>query len=177
MKTKLFCRGVLGLLVAFSGVCAVSAQGAAPSKISVTSFAFRSGGTIPDRFTCKGANHNPPLQFEGIPKDAKSLVLIVDDPDAPGGLFNHWLVWNIDPATRKIAEGSAPAGAAQGTNDFGKLGYGGPCPPSGTHRYYFRLFALDQKLDLAPGAKREALDRVLKSHVIAGGELMARCSH
>jgi Raf kinase inhibitor-like YbhB/YbcL family protein len=89
--------------------------------------------------------------------------------------FNHWLGWNIAPATWQIAEKSVPTGAAQGTNDFGKSGYGGPCPSAGTHRYYFRVFALGQKLDLKSGAKRAALDR--PGHVLARGELMARCSH
>jgi Raf kinase inhibitor-like YbhB/YbcL family protein len=164
---------LLGALLALPGA---TAQGS-PSRIDVTSSAFQSGGTIPDRFTCKGANRNPPLRFDGIPKNARSLVLIVDDPDAPGGLFNHWLVWNIAPATSQIAEKSVPNGAAQGANDFGKLGYGGPCPPSGTHRYYFRVFALDRQLDLDASAKRAALDRALAGHVVARGELMARCSH
>jgi Raf kinase inhibitor-like YbhB/YbcL family protein len=120
---------------------------------------------------------NPPLQLSDIPAGAKSLVLIVDDPDAPGGLFTHWLVWNIDPATTHVGEKSVPPGAAQGVNDFGNSGYGGPCPPSGTHRYFFRLFALDQKLDLKSGAKRSALERALAGHVLARGELMGRFSH
>ena len=149
----------------------------ASGQITVSSPAFQSDGTIPNQFTCKGANQNPPLQFHGIPKEAKSLVLIVDDPDAPGGLFTHWIVWNIDPATARFGENNVPAGAVQGTNDFGKIGYGGPCPPSGTHRYYFRVLALDQKLDLKPGAKRAALDRALGSHILARGEMMAHVSH
>jgi Raf kinase inhibitor-like YbhB/YbcL family protein len=149
----------------------------ASGQITVSSPAFQSDGAIPNQFTCKGANQNPPLQFHGIPKEAKSLVLIVDDPDAPGGLFTHWIVWNIEPATTHFGANSVPTGAAQGTNDFGKIGYGGPCPPSGTHRYYFRLFALDQKLDLKPGAKRAALDRALSSQILARGEMMARVSH
>ena len=149
----------------------------ASGQITVSSPAFQSGGTIPTQFTCKGANQNPPLQFHGVPKEAKSLVLIVDDPDAPGGLFTHWIVWNIEPGSAQLGENSVPTGAAQGTNDFGKLGYGGPCPPSGTHRYYFRLLALDQKLDLKPGVKRAALDRALSSHILARGEMMARVSH
>jgi Raf kinase inhibitor-like YbhB/YbcL family protein len=165
----------LVMLAALLSLSSAIAQGA-PSRINVSSAAFQGRGTIPDRFTCKGANTNPPLQFEGIPKNARSLVLIMDDPDAPGGLFNHWLVWNIAPATSQIAENSVPTGATQGTNDFGKTGYDGPCPPSGTHRYYFRVFALDQKLDLKSGAKRAALDRALHGHVVARGELMARCS-
>jgi Raf kinase inhibitor-like YbhB/YbcL family protein len=148
-----------------------------PAQITVSSSAFQSGGTIPAQFTCKGGNLNPPLQFQGIPKEAKSLVLVVDDPDAPSGLFTHWIVWNIQPGSTQLGKNSIPIGAAQGTNDFGKIGYGGPCPPSGTHRYYFRLCALDRKLDLKSGAKRAAVDQALKNHVLARGELMARCSH
>ena len=112
------------------------------------------------------------MQIADIPSEAKSLVLIVDDPDAPGGLFTHWLVWNIPPQTSAVGEGSAPKGV-QGTNDFGKLGYGGPCPPSGTHRYYFKIFALDRELDLPFGAKRGQLDGAMKGHVVAQGELNA----
>jgi Raf kinase inhibitor-like YbhB/YbcL family protein len=148
----------------------------ASAQITVSSPAFQAGGMIPAQFTCKGANQNPPLQFGGIPKEAKSLVLIIDDPDAPGGLFTHWLVWNIGPATTQFVGNSVPTGAAQGTNDFGQRGYGGPCPPSDTHRYYFRVFALDRKLDLKSGANRAALERALKNHILARGELMARCS-
>jgi Raf kinase inhibitor-like YbhB/YbcL family protein len=149
----------------------------ASAQITVRSPAFQAGSMIPAQFTCKGANQNPPLQFRGIPKEAKSLVLIMDDPDAPGRLFTHWLVWNIGPATTQLGEDSVPAGAAQGTNDFGQRGYGGPCPPSGTHRYYFRVFALDRKLDLKSGTNRAALDHALKNHILARGELMGRCSH
>src|SRR5690348_3738062 len=108
--------------------CVLVAAISASAQIAVTSSAFAPGGAIPAQFTCKGANHNPPLQLEGIRKGAKSLVLIMDDPDAPGGTFNHWLIWNLDPTTSQIGERSEPAGAVQGTNDFGKIGYGGPCP-------------------------------------------------
>ncbi|HJT45699.1 MAG TPA: YbhB/YbcL family Raf kinase inhibitor-like protein, partial [Chthoniobacterales bacterium] len=108
--------------------------------------------------------------------EAKSLALIVDDPDAPGGLFTHWLVWNIDPKTSEIGEGSSPRGGVQGSNDFGETGYGGPQPPSGTHRYYFKIFALDAILDLKPGAKRHDLDAAMKNHVLAQGQLMGRYS-
>jgi Raf kinase inhibitor-like YbhB/YbcL family protein len=144
----------------------------AASEISLSSDAFRAGEKIPEKFNCKGANVSPPLQFPGVPGEARSLVLIVEDPDAPSGLFTHWAVWNIDPTTRKLAEGSSPAGAVQGTNDFRKIGYGGPCPPSGTHRYFFRLFALDQKLDLKSGANRKDLDKAMARHILARGELM-----
>ena len=147
------------------------------AQITVHSSAFSSGGKIPAQFTCKGENKNPPLRFQGVPKEAKSLVLIVEDPDAPGGRFTHWMTWNIAPTTTEIAEKSVPRGASEGTNDFGQTGYGGPCPPSGTHRYYFRILAVDQKLELKPGARRSDLERALGKHVLAIGELMGRCSH
>jgi Raf kinase inhibitor-like YbhB/YbcL family protein len=149
----------------------------AASSISVTSPAFQAGGDIPAKFTCNGANMNPQLRINGVPNEAKSLVLIVDDPDAPRGLFTHWIVWNIDPKTSDIGENSAPAGGIQGTNDFGKRSYGGPCPPSGTHRYFFKIFALDTKLDLKPSARRAELDTAMRSHTVAQGELMAHYSH
>jgi Raf kinase inhibitor-like YbhB/YbcL family protein len=156
-------------------VAAVASFAAGGAKMKITSSAFQQGGNITSKFTCDGANTSPPLQISDIPSEAKSLVLIVDDPDAPNGLFTHWAVWNISPQTSAFAEGSTPKGA-QGTNDFGKSGYGGPCPPSGTHRYYFKIFALDRELDLPSGAKRSQLDTAMKGHVIAQGELMGRYS-
>ncbi|PYI98446.1 MAG: YbhB/YbcL family Raf kinase inhibitor-like protein [Verrucomicrobia bacterium] len=141
--------------------------------MKITSSAFQQGGNIPSKFSCDGANTSPPLQISDVPPETKSVVLIVDDPDAPSGLFTHWAVWNISPQTSTIAEGNAPK-EVHGTNDFGKSGYGGPCPPSGTHRYYFRIFALDRELDLPSGAKRSQLDAAMKGHVIAQGELMGR---
>jgi Raf kinase inhibitor-like YbhB/YbcL family protein len=143
--------------------------------MEITSSAFHEGGNIPSKFTCDGSDTSPPLQITGIPSEAKSLVLIADDPDAPGGLFTHWLVWNIPPQTNSIAEGSAPKGV-HGTNDFGKSGYKGPCPPTGTHRYSFKVFALDHELDLRGGAKRSQLDAAMKGHVVAQGELVGRCA-
>lgn len=149
----------------------------AASSISVTTPAFQAGGDIPAKFTCNGANVNPDLKINGAPNEAKSLVLIVDDPDAPHGLFTHWIVWNIDPKTANIGENSAPVGGIQGTNDFGKRNYGGPCPPSGTHRYFFKIFALDTKLDLKPSARRAELDAAIHGHTLAQGELIGRYSH
>jgi Raf kinase inhibitor-like YbhB/YbcL family protein len=149
----------------------------AQTRVEVSSSAFSAGGDIPTQFSCKGDNMNPPLEIRGVPSTAKSLVLILDDPDAPGGLFTHWIVWNILPSTSGIAQKSVPGGGVEGTNGFGKKGYGGPCPPSGTHRYIFHIFALDQKLDLQAGAKRAALDKAIASHIIARGELTARFSH
>ena len=142
----------------------------------VTSSAFQEGGTIPEKFSKNGQNVSPELRIEGAPAEAKSLVLIADDPDAPVGLFTHWLAWNIDPKTTDISEGSAPSGAVQGKNDFGEASYGGPQPPSGTHRYYFKVFALDRALDLKAGANRKDLDAAMKGHVIAEGQLMGRYS-
>jgi hypothetical protein len=156
-------------------VAAIASFAAGGAKMKITSSAFQEGANIPPKFSCDGANTSPPLQISDIPSEAKSFVLIVDDPDAPSGLFTHWAVWNISARTSTIAEGSTPKGV-QGTNDFGKSGYGGPCPPSGTHRYYFKIFALDSELDLPFGAKRGQLDAALKGHVIAQGELMGRYS-
>ena len=142
--------------------------------MKITSPAFQEGGTIPEKFSKNGQNVNPELRIEGAPAEARSLALIVDDPDAPVGLFTHWLVWNIDPKTTDIAEHSVPRGAVQGTNDFPGAHYDGPQPPSGTHRYYFRFFALDQTLSLRAGAKRKELDAAIKDHAIGQGQLMGR---
>jgi Raf kinase inhibitor-like YbhB/YbcL family protein len=151
----------------------MSLVAAGEAKMKITSSAFQQGGNIPSKFTCDESDTSPPLQVTGIPSNAKTLVLIADDPDAPGGLFTHWLVWNIPAQTNSIAEGSAPKGV-HGTNDFGKSGYKGPCPPPGTHRYSFKIFALDRELDLRSGAKRSQLDAAMKGHVIAQGELVGR---
>ena len=160
------------LAIALVALASLAAGGA---KMKITSSAFQEGGNIPSKFTCDGGDRSPPLQIAEIPSSAKSLALIVDDPDAPSGLFTHWIVWNISPQTNGIAEGSTLKGV-QGTNDFGKAGYGGPCPPSGTHRYYFEIFALDRELNLPSGTKRNQLDAALKGHVVAQGELMGRYS-
>jgi Raf kinase inhibitor-like YbhB/YbcL family protein len=167
---KMIVAGALAIAVA-----AVVSFAAGGANMKITSSAFQEGASIPSKFSCDGANTSPPLQIAEVPSGAKSLVLIVDDPDAPSGLFTHWAVWNISPQTDAIAEGSRPKGV-QGTNDFGKSGYGGPCPPSGTHRYYFKIFALDRELDLPFGAKRSQLDAAMKGHVVAQGELMGRYS-
>jgi len=154
-------------------LAAVASFAAGGARMKITSSAFQQGANIPSKFSCDGPNTSPPLQISDVPGEAKSVVLIVDDPDAPSGLFTHWAVWNISPQTSTIAEGSTPKGV-HGTNDFGKSGYGGPCPPSGAHRYCFKIFALDRELDLPVGAKRSQLDAAMKDHVIAQGELMGR---
>jgi Raf kinase inhibitor-like YbhB/YbcL family protein len=165
---------MIGLATVIS-FAAFAATGGGTMKI--TSSAFSEGGTIPDKYAKADQNVNPPLRIEGAPAEAKSLLLIMDDPDAPVGLFTHWLVWNVDPKTTEIAENSVPKGAVQGTNDYPNLGYGGPQPPSGTHRYYFKIYALDRTLDLKPGAKRKEVDAAMRGHVIAQAELMGRYSH
>ena len=164
-----------GIIAGASAIllAAIASFAAGGAKMKITSSAFQQGGNIPSKFSCDGANTSPPLQISDVPTEAKSLVLIVDDPDAPSGLFTHWAVWNISPQNTTIGEGSTPKGV-QGTNDFGKSGYGGPCPPSGAHRYYFKIFALDRELGLPSGAKRSQLDAAMKGHVIAQGELMGR---
>ena len=164
---KLIISGAMVILLAV--IASFAAEGA---KMKITSSAFQEGGNIPSKFTCDGSDTSPPLQITGVPSEAKSLVLIVDDPDAPGGLFTHWLIWNIPPQTNSVGEGSPPKGV-QGTNDFGKSGYRGPCPP-GTHRYSFKIYALDRELDLRGGAKRSQLDAAMKGHVVAQGVLVGR---
>ena len=166
MKAMLVCGSAIVLTVV------VSLAGGA--KMKITSSAFSEGGNVPSQFTCDGSDTNPPLHIEGVAGEAKSLALIVDDPDAPGGLFTHWIAWNIDPKTTEVGESSSPSGAIQGKNDFGKSGYGGPCPPSGTHRYHFKFFALDRMLELKAGAKRKELETAIHGHVIGQGELIGR---
>jgi Raf kinase inhibitor-like YbhB/YbcL family protein len=165
---KAITGGAVAILLAV--ITSFAAEGA---TMKITSSAFHERGEIPSKFTCDGSDTSPPLQITGIPSEAKSLVLIADDPDAPSGLFTHWLVWNISPQTSSIAEGSTPKGV-QGANDFGKPGYRGPCPPPGVHRYSFKIFALDRELDLRSGAKRSQVDAAMKGHVIGQGELVGR---
>jgi Raf kinase inhibitor-like YbhB/YbcL family protein len=144
--------------------------------IKIKSPVFNQEEMIPEKYTCNGEDFNPPLLIENVPEEAKSLVLIVDDPDAPMGTFTHWLVWNIDPKIKEIKENSVPEGAVLGTNDFGKTAYGGPCPPFGTHRYYFKVYALDTVLDLPKGSNRLQLEKAMMGNVLDSGELMGKFS-
>ena len=138
--------------------------------LTIKSIAFSQGGHIPKKYTCEGEDINPPLEIKGIPEKTKTLAIIVEDPDAPNGTFDHWLVWNIAP-NEPIAENHIPG--ISGRNSFGKTGYGGPCPPSGSHRYYFKIYALDINLDLLAGSDKKALQKAMQNHVLASGELMA----
>ncbi|MGE5174491.1 MAG: YbhB/YbcL family Raf kinase inhibitor-like protein [Betaproteobacteria bacterium] len=142
------------------------------STLNISSPAFKHREHIPAKYTCDGADVNPALMIGNVPPGAKSLALIVDDPDAPRGTWVHWVVWNISPDTKEIKENSIPQGASQGMNDFRKLGYGGPCPPSGTHRYFFKLYALDTMLSLATNTTKAALERAMHGHILAQGELI-----
>jgi Raf kinase inhibitor-like YbhB/YbcL family protein len=142
------------------------------SNMELSSSAFEPDGEVPPQYTCDGQDINPPLLISDVPEDAKSLVLIVDDPDAPVGDWVHWTVWNIAPDTTEIAENSVPANAVEGMTDFGRTGWGGPCPPSGSHRYFFKLFALDTELTLDHSAKKADILDAIKSHTLDKTELI-----
>ena len=140
----------------------------------ITSSAFEHNASIPGKFTCTGGDVNPELLIQNVPASAKSLTLIVDDPDASRGTtFTHWLVWNIDPATQVIKEESVPPRSIEGITDFVRIGYGGPCPPSGKpHRYFFKLYALNIVLDLPEGASKADLEAEIEKHLIEKAELV-----
>lgn len=144
------------------------------TTIKISSPAFKHTEHIPAKYTCDGADVSPALVIENVPTTAKSLALIVDDPGAPAGTWVHWLVWNISPATKEIKENTPPPGAEQGLTDFRKCAYGGPCPPSGTHRYFFKLYALDTSLTLPPNTTRTSLEQAMKGHIVAQDELIGR---
>lgn len=141
--------------------------------LEVRSTVFSQNGHIPAVYTCEGEDINPPLEIGNIPQNTKTLAIIMEDPDAPMGTFDHWLVWNIPP-NAAITERSNPG--ISGTNSFGKTGYGGPCPPSGVHRYYFRVYALDNELNLLAGADKKTLLQAMEGHILCQGELMGRYS-
>ncbi len=137
--------------------------------MKLTSPEFQNNKLIPKKFTCQGDDVSPPLIIEDIPAEAKSLALIVDDPDATTGAWVHWVVFDI-PVVSKIEENSIPG--KQGTNDFGRKDYGGPCPPSGTHRYFFKIYALAEKLNLDEGIRKEDLEEIMQEHVLEKTELI-----
>lgn len=157
--------------------------GGAEMTLSVSSQAFREGEKIPAKYSCDGQNISPPLIWDEPPAETRSFALIVDDPDAPGGTFTHWILFNLPATNRELPEAiptqdQLPNGALQGKNDFGKVGYGGPCPPAGhPHRYQFTLYALDRVLDLTAGASREQLTAAMQGHIIARGRLTGTYQH
>jgi hypothetical protein len=147
--------------------------------MELTSSAFNDGAMIPGKYTCDGADVSPPLNWKALPDGTKSLVLICDDPDAPVGTWVHWVYYDIPAGTEGLPENITPderpaEGGIQGINDFRRIGYGGPCPPGGTHRYYFKLYALDTPLNLSPGATKKQVLRAMGNHIIGQTQLMGK---
>lgn len=148
--------------------------------MTLTSDAFVNEGMIPTKYTCDGPDLSPALSWGQPPAATKSLALICDDPDAPAGTWVHWVLFNLAPATRSLLEGVAkkdegPGGSLQGGNDFGKIGYGGPCPPKGpAHRYYFKLYAVDATIALKAGATKAEVEKAMVGHILTQGTLMGR---
>ena len=146
---------------------------------TLQSSAFQNGGSIPKKFSCEAADVSPELSWSGVPEKTQSFALIADDPDAPMGTWVHWVIYDLPPNTAKLPEGvpkqEQAASGAQGKNSSGKIGYGGPCPPPGKpHRYFFKLYALDSKLNLKPGARKPEVEAAMKGHVLAQAELMGK---
>jgi Raf kinase inhibitor-like YbhB/YbcL family protein len=141
-------------------------------NMKLTSPAFENNSLIPAKYTCDGENVSPPLKISDVPEGTISLALVVDDPDAPAGDWTHWVVWNIDPNLSEIVEGKSPNGAVIGANDFGKREWEGPCPPSGTHHYQFRLYALDTKLDISPEDTKNSFSKSLEGHILQETKLI-----
>ena len=182
MFKRLFC-----LLISFFFLCLLQGKDEVHSKmrggrkmeIKITSTAFSEGSMIPKRYTCDGEDVSPPLAWTGVPEGTNSLALICDDPDAPVGTWVHWVLFNIPADMQEVPANIPPEkiiknGARHGTNDFRKFGYGGPCPPGGTHRYYFKLYALDTEIDLESGITKAQLLKAMEGHILAEGQLMGR---
>ena len=145
--------------------------------LEISSTAFSEGEMIPTRYTCDGPDVSPDLSWSGVPDTAKSLALICDDPDAPMGTWVHWVLFNIPSSASGLpaeisSDAALESGARHGSNDFGRLGYGGPCPPGGTHRYYFKLYALDTELNLDSGVTKDQLLEAMEGHILAEAQLM-----
>jgi Raf kinase inhibitor-like YbhB/YbcL family protein len=144
--------------------------------MKLTSPAFSRGDPLPRHFAKEHGNKSPPLRFDDVPKEAKSLALIMNDPDAPRGTFTHWVLFNLPSELSELRENELPAGAVSGKNDYGDTGYGGPRPPSGTHRYFFQAYALDTMLNLPRGASAKEVEQAMETHVLENAELMGRYS-
>jgi len=180
MSKKL--KKILGLFLTGTLLTALPVSGQTEGimgKIDVRSSAFSEGDRIPSDFTCDGADMSPPIEWSGVPAKAQSLAIIVDDLDAPAGNWTHWLVYDLSPDLVRLPAGISSGeklsvGGSQGRTDFGKIGYRGPCPPSGEHRYFFRIYALDATLRLKPGASRQELSQAMQGHVLAEGVLMGK---
>jgi Raf kinase inhibitor-like YbhB/YbcL family protein len=147
--------------------------------MEIKSSAFKEGTIIPGKYTCDNIDISPPLEWSRVPDGTKTLALICDDPDAPAGTRVHWVLFNLPGNTTELSENMPKLevlknGARQGRNDFGKIGYGGPCPPGGTHRYYFKVHALDKELDSKPGITKKGFLKAMTGHLLAKGQLMGR---
>jgi Raf kinase inhibitor-like YbhB/YbcL family protein len=176
---------ILAMLMLFFCSCkdgeqaGTGAEGGKKMEIKITSPAFEEGGMIPSKYTCDGADISPPLQWEGVPKGTMSIALISDDPDAPMGTWVHWVVYNIPPDKTELAEKfdddeTLTDGTRQGLNSFQKIGYGGPCPPSGTHRYFFKIYAVDKVIDVVAIADKATLLKAMEGHILGQGQLMGK---
>jgi Raf kinase inhibitor-like YbhB/YbcL family protein len=163
-----------------ANVAATPSTATSPATLKLNSTAFVEGGAIPAQYTCDGTNISPPLAWSNLPPNTKAVALTVDDPDAPLKTWVHWVVYDLPATTTQLAENvknTLPGGGKQGTNDFRKASYGGPCPPSGTHRYFFKLYALDAETSLQPGATKDDLLKAMEGHILARGELMGKYTH
>ena len=149
----------------------VTGSAAEAVEWKISSPAFENGGKIPKKYACDGANINPRLKIENTPSNAKSFALVVDDIDAPGGSYVHWIVWNIDPGLKEIKENSIPEGGVQGMNDFKKRNYGGPCPPGRAHQYAFRIYALDTLLNVSSNGTKKELEKAMEGHILSRAQL------
>ncbi len=169
MSYQAFVISIMVITAILSGCTASEKEMINMVEFRIKSSAFEDNTMIPSKYTCDGENINPELIIENIPQGAKSLALIVDDPDAPMGTWDHWIVWNI-PLLNKIGENSVPG--IQGLNSWGRNDYGGPCPPSGTHRYFFKLYALDTDLDLDQNSTKSELEKAMSPHIIAKTQII-----
>jgi hypothetical protein len=166
------------VIAALAVACALVMAGGAHTEeaMQITSPAFQDHKSIDPKYTCDGQDISPPLEFSGVPEDAVGLVLVCDDPDAPAGIWVHWVVFDMPADAEGLpentpADGTLSNGSVQGTNSFGNIGYGGPCPPGGEHRYIFKLFAIDTKLALEPGAKKADVVAAMQGHILAEAQL------
>ena len=177
---SLLCLAVMLAAAVFSLGSPLGAGGQQKAKFELRSVAFAQGANIPRQFTCDDADISPALSWNEPPQGTQSFALIMDDPDAPAGTFVHWVVYNLPADSRQLPEripgnDALTGGTLQGVNDFPRTGYGGPCPPPGRpHRYFFKLYALDAKLNLKAGARKQDVERAMKGHILAQAELMGR---
>ncbi len=171
--TTIHCSLLILLSILLSGGAAMA------QTIHVTSDAFREGEMIPAQYTCDGRNINPSLRWSGAPKETQSFVILSDDPDAPGGDWVHWVLYDLPPTINMVPEALPPHNVLvnnekHGKNDFGRVGYGGPCPPGGTHRYFFKVYALDAMLNLPAGKTKKEILKAMEGHILAEGGLMGK---